>query len=268
MNRIDAKFQELKLNKEKALVCFLACGDPKLKTTEELVIEIAEAGADIIELGIPFSDPLADGPSIQAANMRALESGATLAKCFETVSNIRKRCEVPLIFMSCFNPINKYGVARFAQDAKISGIDGIILTDLPPEESAEWKSEADKAELSTIFLLAPTSTDERIKNGTQVTSGFIYCVSRTGVTGARSDVPAELPALISKIKSFTSKPVVIGFGISTPEHVAKVSSFADGAVVGSALVNLVREKLDYGLSEAETVKAAGVFVKELKQATK
>jgi tryptophan synthase alpha chain len=242
LNRIDACFDSLKRCGGKALVCFLTAGDPDFATTAKLVKAIASAGADIVELGIPFSDPLADGPSIQAASFRALQAGATVSRVLENVESIRRECDVPIVLMTYFNPVHKYGLARFANDAAAAGADGVIMTDLPPEESGEWKPTADTAKLATIQLIAPTSTKDRIRLGANMASGFIYCVSRTGVTGARNEVPAELPELVDTIKANTTLPVVVGFGISNPDHVRQVTAFADGAVVGSALVNLVADR--------------------------
>ena len=229
------------LGERKALVCFLTCGDPDFRTTVELVKAIAEAGADIVELGVPFSDPLADGPSIQASSFRALQAGATVRKVLDCVADIRRECDVPLVLMTYYNPVQKYGLERFARDAASAGADGVIVTDLPPEEGADWKQAADASGLATIQLVAPTSTKERIELAAKVASGFIYCVSRTGVTGARDDIPAELKQLVGTVKSISDLPVVVGFGISRAEHVRKVSEFADGVVVGSALVNVVAE---------------------------
>ena len=260
MNRIDRCFAELKRRGDKALVCFLMSGDPDLDTTEKLVEKIAECGADIVELGIPFSDPLADGPSIQAAGQRALDGGTTLRTVLQRVKSIRERCEVPIVLMTYYNPIQKYGIERFAREAASAGADGVIMTDLPPDEAADWRSAATQAGLATIFLLAPTSTKERIELVANMASGFIYCVSRTGVTGARDEVPAELKDLVGIIKAASSLPVVIGFGISRPEHVRQVTSFADGAVVGSALVNVIA---DHAGSD-ELLQQAGDFVASLK----
>jgi tryptophan synthase alpha chain len=239
MNRIDRCFADLKSRGEKALVCFLTCGDPNIETTVSLVKGISEAGADIVELGVPFSDPLADGPSIQSASFRALEAGTTSKRVFECVRKIRQDCDVPLVLMTYYNPVQKYGLERFASDAASAGADGVIMTDLPPEEAADWKEAADRAGLATIMLIAPTSTKDRIERAAKMASGLIYCVSRTGVTGARSDVPAELRDLVASIRTESDLPVVVGFGISTPEHVRQVTEIADGAVVGSALVNVI-----------------------------
>ena len=186
MNRIDQRFAELRSRGQKALVCFLTSGDPDFKTTEKLVKAIADAGADVVELGVPFSDPLADGPSIQSSSFRALQAGASVKRVLENVASIRKNCDVPIVLMSYFNPVYRYGLKEFARDAADAGADGVILTDLPPEEAGEWKSAADSCKIATIFLLAPTSTKDRTATGAKMASGFIYCVSRTGVTGART----------------------------------------------------------------------------------
>lgn len=260
MNRIDRRFAELKERGEKALVCFLTSGDPDFETTEKLVKKIAESGADIVELGIPFSDPLADGPSIQSANFRALSAGASARGVIENVRSIRKQSDVPIVLMTYYNPVHKYGLAKFANDAAHAGVDGVILTDLPVEEGRNWKTTADAAGLATIQLVAPTSTKERIALGAKMASGFIYCVSRTGVTGARNDIPAELETLVKMIKQASDLPVAVGFGISTPEHVKRVTSFADGAVVGSALVNAIATSA----SSCDAVERAGELVRSLK----
>lgn len=260
MNRIDRCFAELRKRGDKALVCFLTSGDPSFAATEELVGEIVRSGADIIELGVPFSDPLADGPSIQASSFRALEAGATVNGVLDNVRAIRARCDTPIVLMTYYNPVQKYGLTRFAADAAKAGADGVIMTDLPPEEAADWKAAADAAKLATIFLLAPTSTKERIGLAAKVGSGFMYCVSRTGVTGARSDMPAELKSLVERIKAASDLPVVVGFGISKPEHVSNVCEFADGAVVGSALVNVIAEHA----GKSDLAAKAGEFVRRLK----
>ncbi len=223
----------------KALICFLTCGDPDLETTVDLVKAISNAGADIVELGIPFSDPLADGPTIQASSYRALEAGTTVSKAIECVEKIRRTLDVPLVLMTYFNPIYNYGLRQFAHDASAAGADGIILTDLPVEEAAQWKYAADEAGLATVPLVAPTSTKERIERISKMASGFIYCVSRTGVTGAGDILPSEVTELVGRTKSVSNLPVVVGFGISKREHVRKVLQHADGAVVGSALVDLI-----------------------------
>jgi tryptophan synthase alpha chain len=262
VNRIDSRFAELAERGEKALICFLVSGDPNFATTEKLVTKVSRGGADIVELGIPFSDPLADGPSIQAASYRAINNGATVKGVLDNVRSIRLNCQTPIVLMTYYNPVHHYGLKRFAREAAEAGADGVIITDLPPEESTDWKKAADAAGLATIFLLAPTSTKERIRRASNMASGFIYCVSRTGVTGARNDVPNDLRDLVKEIKSESGLPVVVGFGISKAEHVRQVNEFADGAVVGSALVNLVTENI----TSCDLVEKAGAFVRELKLA--
>ncbi|MEN6356151.1 MAG: tryptophan synthase subunit alpha [Armatimonadota bacterium] len=263
MNRIDKAFAELKAKSDKALICFITGGDPDFETTKDLALKIFGSGADIVEIGIPFSDPLADGPTIQSASFRALQAGASVKGIFDNVRSIRTHCDKPIVLMTYYNPVQKYGLVKFADDAASAGADGVIMVDLPVEEASDWKSAADSASLATIFLLAPTSTKERIALTANMASGFIYCVSRTGVTGAQSSVPTDLKALVDTIKSASGLPVVIGFGISKPEHVKQVTEFADGAVVGSALVSIV----DKSASSTEATERAGVFVRELKKGT-
>ncbi len=260
MNRIDRCFADLRSRGEKALVCFLTSGDPDFETTGRLVTAVAEAGADIVELGVPFSDPLADGPSIQSSSFRALQAGAGVKGVLDNVASIRRTCDVPIVLMTYFNPVHSFGLREFARSAAQAGADGVIVTDLPPEEAGEWKSAAEAENLATIFLVAPTSTKDRIAAGAKVASGFIYCVSRTGVTGARSEIPAQITEVVSAIKAISDLPVVVGFGISTPEHVRQVDRFADGAVVGSALVNIVADCTDSG----DPVPRAAEFVRKLK----
>jgi tryptophan synthase alpha chain len=242
VNRIDATFQLLRSKSEGALVAFVAAGDPfaTVGETADVVVTIAEAGADVIELGIPYSDPLADGPSVQAASQRALAKGVTPDFVFDVVRAVRKRSNVPLVLMTYYNPVLIYGLSRFAATMREAGADGIILTDLPPEEADGWTRAADDCGIATIFLLAPTSTAARISAISQrMHSGFVYCVSRTGVTGAQKDVPEELDALLKAIRQKTTLPLCVGFGISTQQHVRTVVSFADGAVIGSALVDFL-----------------------------
>jgi tryptophan synthase alpha chain len=239
MTRLSERLAALKTRGEKALVCYVVAGDPDLERTVEIVHALDAAGVDAIELGIPFSDPLADGPSIQAGAQRALKQGATVAKTLGVVQSIRQSSEIPIVLMTYFNPTMRYGVSRFAEDAAAAGVDGVIQTDLTPEEAEEWLSAARDRGLDTVFLVAPTSTEERINIVANMSTGFVYAVSRTGVTGARSDVPAELPELVQRVKDKTALPVCVGFGISTPEHVTRIGAFADGVVVGSALVDVI-----------------------------
>lgn len=241
MSRIDDRFACLRESGEKALICFVTAGDPNLETTRDIVLEMEKAGADIVELGVPFSDPIADGPSIQASSMRALEAGTNVPKVLELVRSIRTSSQIPLVLMTYYNLAEHYGLAKFAKDAASVGVDGVILSDLIPEEAGEWKPAADEAGVNTIFLLAPTSTDERIRRVAHLGTGFIYCVSRTGVTGAKAEMAEGIRDLVDRVRANTDKPVAVGFGISTPEHVREVCEYADGAVVGSVLVNLIAE---------------------------
>ncbi len=242
MSRIEKRFAELKATGEGGLVCFVTAGDPDLETTRRVVLELDRAGADVVEIGIPFSDPIADGPSIQAASMRALECGVNVSAVLDLVHAVRKESDVPLTLMTYYNPIRQYGLERFARDASGAGADAAIVTDLTPEEAGVWKSAAEAHGIDTIFLLAPTSTNSRIERVVRLASGFIYCVSRTGVTGAQNKLAEGVDRLVRRIRARSALPVAVGFGISTPEHVAEVCSYADAAVVGSALVNLIADR--------------------------
>ena len=242
--RLDQTFARLKDSGEGALVTFITAGDPSPERTPELVAALAQAGADVVELGIPYSDPLADGPSIQASSQRALDKGVTPDTVLGMIRDIRALTQVPLVLMTSYNLALKYGLERFAQVYTQAGADGAILTDLPPEEAGPWKAAAEAQGMATIFLVAPTSTPERIALIARNTTGFVYCVSRTGVTGARTEMPVELKDLLARIKEATDKPVCVGFGISQPAHVRQVVENADGAVIGSALVDFVHASAD------------------------
>ena len=250
-NRLDQTFAALKEKREGALVAFITAGDPSLLGTPNLIAALAEAGADIVELGVPYSDPLADGPSIQDASQRALERGVTPPLVFDMVRVARAKTQVPIVLMTSYNLALKYGLTGFAKTAAEAGADGVILTDLPPEEAEAWKREADRCNLATIFLVAPTSTPERVRKIAKISSGFVYCVSRTGVTGVRSEMATELSATVAQIKAATEKPVCVGFGISTPEHVRQVVAMADGAVIGSALVDFLHSRANAPERESE-----------------
>lgn len=243
MSRTTTTFNNL--NGQGALIAYITAGDPLLDDTERLVPVIAAAGADIIELGLPFSDPLLDGPAIQASAQRALEAGTTPDGVFATVTRLRATgLETPIVLMTCTNLVMRPGFDNFARKCRESGVDGVIVTDLPPEEASEWKHAADADGVDTIFLLAPTSTDDRIEAVARLATGFIYCVSRAGVTGVQQSVAPELHTLLGNIRAHTSTPIAVGFGISTAEHVKTVWQWADGAVVGSALVNAIHEGQD------------------------
>jgi len=242
--RLDQTFAGLKAAGEGALVTFITAGDPDSAGTPALVAALAEAGADIVELGIPYSDPLADGPIIQASSQRSLDAGITPDTVLQMVRDSRALSDVPLVLMTSYNLALRYGLSRFAQVFADAGADGTILTDLPPEEAAPWKAASEAAGLATIFLVAPTSTPERIALIAANTTGFVYCVSRTGVTGTRAEMAPELAALLTRIRAATDKPLCVGFGVSRPEHVTQVLEIADGAVIGSALVDFLHTSKD------------------------
>jgi len=260
MGRIADRFTKLRERGETALVTFVTAGDPDLATTEEVVLELERAGADLIELGVPFSDPMADGPTIQLSSERALASGTTLPGILELVRRLRLRSQVPIVLMGYFNPIFAYGAERFAADAAAAGVDGLLVVDLPPEEAAELKGASDARGLDLIFLLTPTSDRSRIEAVSGLGSGFIYYVSVTGVTGARSAVADTLAARVSEVRGALSLPLVVGFGISDPAQAGQVARMADGVVVGSALVKYFEK-----YQGAELLKELGGFVGALKQ---
>lgn len=263
-HRLDATFARLKAAREGALVTFITAGDPSIQDTPALVSTLASAGADIVELGIPYSDPLADGPIIQMSSQRALDAGVTPDTVLQMVRDIRTRTEVPIVLMTSYNLALKYGLERFAHIFGDAGADGAILTDLPPEEAAPWKAAAEKHGIATIFLIAPTSTPERIALIAKNTTGFIYCVSRTGVTGTRSELPPELQTLLARIRFASDKPICVGFGVSRPEHVTQVIKNADGAVIGSALVDFLHETA----GKPEQMGELGTLVRSWKAATR
>jgi tryptophan synthase alpha chain len=241
-----------------SLIAYVTCGDPDLITTREVILAAIDAGASVIELGVPFSDPLADGPVIQRASERALKQGVSLQNVLTLASEIREHSQsAGLVIFSYLNPILRMGLAKFCQVARLAGIDGTLITDLPVEESAEYLCEARKHDLATIFLAAPTSTDQRLKSIAQVSTGFIYAISRTGVTGARRQMTGDAKTLVKRIRRFTKLPIAVGFGISTPEQFAAVGEFAEGAVVGSAIVHAIEQNPG---REAATV---AEFVKQL-----
>ena len=234
--RIGRKFRALAEAGELGLIAYITAGDPSLEASAKIVLAAAEAGADIIELGVPFSDPVADGPVIQRASERALRSGTTLAGVLELVRQLRTRTDVPLVLFSYFNPLLQMGLEKFAEAAASAGADGVLATDLTPEEAGEYRAALGSRGLDTIFLAAPTSTDERLARIAEASTGFLYLVSRTGVTGTREVLPEGLPALARRVRKFTTLPIAVGFGISAPAHVSVLGGIADAAVVGSALM--------------------------------
>jgi len=234
--RIARQFRKLAESGELGLVAFITAGDPSLEASEKIVLAAAEAGADVIELGVPFSDPVADGPTIQRASERALRTGTTLVGVLELVRRLRARTDVPLVLFSYYNPILQMGLEKFADTAVAVGADGVLVTDLTPEEAADYWGIMRARGIDTIFLAAPTSTDTRLAQIASFSSGFLYLISRAGVTGAREALPEDLPVLVRRVRQFTKLPIAVGFGISLPTHVTVLRGIADAAVVGSALV--------------------------------
>jgi len=249
MSRIGERFARLRRDGAKGFVAFITAGDPSLERTLSAARELDRAGADVLELGVPFSDPVADGPVIQRSSERALRRGTTLADVLETVRSLRRESELPVLLFGYFNPFLRYGLGRLARDAKAAGVDGVLVTDLPPEEAGDWLQEARAQDLDTVFLAAPTSPDARLRSVAAASRGFVYAVSRTGITGERQSLSEEAGPLVNRIKSMTAEPVALGFGISTPEQVGAAAATADAVVVGSALVRFLEEKPDGGLAE-------------------
>lgn len=241
MTRISYRLEELRNRGEKALVTFITAGDPDLKTTEELIAVLDRSGADIIELGVPFSDPMADGPTIQLASERALAAGTTLPGILKMVSSVRQMSQIPLLLMGYFNPVLQYGLEQFAIDAAAAGVDGLLIVDLPPEESDDLQRILTMHGIDLIYLLTPTSDESRIRLVRKRGSGFLYYVSVTGVTGARTEISGSVAGAVDRIKGLTDLPLVVGFGVSTPEQAGQIALHADGVVVGSALVKLFEQ---------------------------
>jgi tryptophan synthase alpha chain len=260
--RIAQKFAALRSTGEMGLVAYITSGDPTLAATEQFVLALAEAGADVIELGVPFSDPVADGPVIQRASERALRNGTTLASVLSLVKSLRAKTQVPLVLFSYYNPVLQLGLEKFAEAAKTAGADGALITDITPEEAGDYRAAMASHGLDTVFLAAPTSTDERLALISKSTSGFLYLISRTGVTGTKDQLADELPALARRVRRFTELPIAIGFGISLPGHVSLLGGLADAAVVGSALV----EEIERAESVDAATAALAARVKLLKSA--
>jgi tryptophan synthase alpha chain len=264
MSRIEPTFAALKERGQTALIPFITAGDPDQQTTVDLLLTLAESGADLIELGVPFSDPMADGPTIQAASERALEGGMTLNGVLEIVTEVRRKSQIPLVLMGYYNPIYRYGIERFTADATRAGVDALLLVDLPPEEAGEISSVTKAAGLSLITLLAPTTPRERMQKLAAAAEGYLYYVSMTGVTGAAKITPEDIKVAVEELKAMTDVPVGVGFGITTAADAKAVGSFADGVVVGSALVKIIET---YSGSEQLLGKVAD-FVADLKQGLK
>jgi tryptophan synthase alpha chain len=262
--RIARRFAELRASGELGIVAYITAGDPSLDATLEFVLALAEAGADVIELGVPFSDPLADGPTIQRASERALRGGATLRGVIELVARVRKFSQVPLVLFSYYNPILQMGLDNFSVAAATAGADGVLVTDLTPEESGEYREILARQRLDTVFLAAPTSDAERLAKIVAVSSGFLYIISRTGVTGAKDAMPDDLPALLRRVRVATTLPLAVGFGISLPGHVSMLGGLADAAVVGSALVS----EIENARNSQAAVTALGARIRGLKEAAR
>jgi len=274
LSRIAETFAKLKRDHRRGFIPFITAGDPDLQTTRDLIIELAAAGATVIELGIPFTDPMADGPVIQRASERALRHGFGLTEVLQVVSEARKQTDVPIILFSYFNPLLQFcamkeadetsalpafSFEKLARAAKAAGVDGILVTDLAPEEACEFASVLRAHDLDMIFLVAPTSTDERLQMVAERASGFIYAVSRAGITGAREEMSAEAEKLVRRVRRFSDLPVAVGFGISKPEHVFDVWRYADAAVVGSAIVS----EIEQAQSADDAVARVGRFARQL-----
>ena len=259
LSRIKQTFEQLKSEGRQGFVPFITAGDPDLDTTRELILELARAGASIIELGVPFSDPIADGPVIQKASERALRHGLGMAEILDVVRAMRTQTKVPIVLFSYFNPLLQFGLEKLAREAEYAEIDGILVTDLIPEEAGRFSAMLRAHEIDLIFLAAPTSTDARLRMIAERASGFIYAVSRAGVTGAREKMSAEAEKLVARLRKVSDLPVAVGFGISTPEHVRDVWRYADAAVVGSAIVQMVEEHA----GEPDLVGKVGQFAESL-----
>jgi tryptophan synthase alpha chain len=259
MSRIRETFASLKRAGRGGFIPFITAGDPDIATTERLLIELAAAGADIIELGVPFSDPVADGETIQHASERALRKGITVSDVLSCVSHAKQHIDVPIVLFSYFNPLLSFGRDKLAKEAKQAGVDAVLVTDLIPEEAETWTETLVRFDLDPIFLVAPTTSDKRLKQIARQARGFIYAVSRAGVTGARDEMPRNAEALVRRVRSVSDLPVAVGFGISTAEQVREVWRFADAAVIGSAIVREI-ERLG---NSPDLVKRVGEFARSL-----
>lgn len=262
MGRIEKKFEELHAKNEKALIVYLTAGDPSLAATRELVLELEKSGTDILEIGVPFSDPTADGPVIQAASQRAIKAGTTLQGVLGMVADIRKVSEIPIVLFGYFNPIFTYGAEKFSQAAKDAGVDGILVVDLPPEEAGELRVFTDEAGIDFISLVAPTTGLDRLKTILKDATGFLYYISITGVTGTAAPKVEDIAREVVKIRKMTKMPVAVGFGISNTAQASAIAGVADGIVIGSAVV----QRIDENRNSGEGIRAACAFVKEIKEA--
>ncbi|ADL13368.1 tryptophan synthase subunit alpha [Acetohalobium arabaticum] len=264
MNRIEEKFKQLKKQEETALMPYITAGDPTLGFTKKLIKEFEASGVDMIELGVPYSDPLADGPTIQQAAQRALSAGADLEQIFGLIEEVRTEVEIPIILMGYYNSFYKYSLQEVVSKAEEVGVDGLIIPDLPPEEAEEVEKFKNGDQLSSIFLLAPTSSEERMELVNQQSDGFIYCVSTLGVTGARNKLSSQLQGFLARVRQHSDQPLAVGFGISAPKQAAQVAKYAEGVIVGSAIIDRIAENLDQ--REEVMLKEVSSLVKRLKKA--
>jgi len=258
--RIGKKFDELRVKNEKALVVYLTAGDPSLDITKELILALGKSGVDIVEIGVPFSDPTADGPVIQEAAQRSLKGGTTLRGVLQMIAELRKISQIPIVLFGYFNPIYAYGAEKFARDATRAGADGVLVVDLPPEEAAELKKHTDSTVIDFISLIAPTTGTQRAKKIASSATGFLYYISITGVTGTAVPKIDDIEADLKRIRKISSLPVVVGFGISLPEQARQIGRLADGVVIGSALVRLIAENS----GKAELLKIVSSYAREIK----
>ena len=263
MRRIEKTFARLKDEGSGGLIPFITAGDPNLNVTCELIVELASSGASVIELGVPFSDPMADGPVIQRSSERALRNGVGLEQILQTVSKARKDTDVPIVLFSYYNPLLQFGLKKLAQEAARAGVDGVLVTDVPPEEAEDFQNVLSAQGLDMIYLVAPTSTDARLQMIAARASGFIYAVARTGVTGMREESSNSAEILVARVRAVTSLPVAVGFGISNKSQVDDVLRYADAAVVGSAIV----AEIERQAANADVVKKVGAFVRRLTPTT-
>ena len=261
MGRIGNKFESLRGRKEKALIVYLTAGDPSLSVTKKLIIGLEKAGVDILEIGVPFSDPTADGPVIQAASQRALKVGTTLEGVLDLVAEVRKVSEIPVVLFGYFNPIFAYGVKKFAHAAREAGIDGVLVVDLPYEEAKELRIYTDAVGIDFISLIAPTTGSERLTKIAADATGFLYYISITGITGTAAPKIDNIKTEVNKIRKITKLPVAVGFGISKPQQAKEISRFADGVVVGSAVVRLI----DENKNNRDLVKIVSVYISGIKK---
>ncbi|HEX9759256.1 MAG TPA: tryptophan synthase subunit alpha [Nitrospiria bacterium] len=263
--RIEILFKHLRLNQEKAFVPYIMAGDPSLAQTEELVKGLADLGADLIELGVPFSDPIADGPVIQRASVRSLRQKTTLPGILDMVERLRQKVSVPIVLMTYYNPIMKYGEERFVKNALEKGVDGVIIPDLPPEEAGCLMKAGNEEGLDIIFLIAPTTSPSRMRKVAQHSRGFIYYVSLVGITGAKMGAVKDIRRQIESLRKISPLPILIGFGISTPQEASQAASLGDGVVVGSALVRQVEEHLEDGTATQRVLEGAKSLLKSFKK---